>query len=91
MAKLSIRTKLDKVVIVGEFCEWSVDRSVAVERKKGNKRIVIDNMPKGEYRVLSCKSYIGGEVYPTDGRDMSNRYFGGDADETITVYFEQEE
>ena len=91
MAKLSIRTRLDKVVIVGEFCAWNVDHSIVAERKKGNKSIVVDSMPKGEYRVLSCKSYIGGEIYPTDGRDMGNRYFGGDADETITVYFEKEE
>lgn len=90
MAKLSIKTRLDKVVVVGEFCKWNAENSIVAERKKGSKSIVIDDMPKGEYRVLSCKSYIGGEVYPTDNRHMHNRYFGGEADETITVYFEKE-
>lgn len=90
MAKLSIRTRLDRVVVVGEFCKWSAENAIVSERKKGSKSIVIDDMPKGEYRVLSCKSYIGGEVYPTDGRQMHNRYFGGEADETIMVYFEKE-
>lgn len=90
MAKLSIKTKLARVVVVGQFCDWKLDNSISVERKKGSKSIVVEDMPKGEYRVLSGKSYIGGEIYPTDGRQMCNRYFGGEADETITVYFEKE-
>lgn len=90
MAKLSIRTQTPEVVslvVVGEFCGWDIEKAVRVERKRGAKYITIDEMPKGEYRVLTCKSYMGGEIYPTDGRQMSNRYFGGDVDEIISVYF----
>nr|DAH76592.1 MAG TPA: hypothetical protein [Caudoviricetes sp.] len=44
-------------------------------------------MPKGEYRVFSCKSFLEGEVYPKDGRQMSNRFFSGEANEVICSYF----
>lgn len=87
MANLYVKTDLDSVVIVGQFCNWDVDKSIRIDKKKGSKRISVESMPIGEYRILSCKSYIGGEIYPTDGRDMCNRYFGGDSDETISVYF----
>ena len=89
MAKLQIKTSLDSIVICGEFCDWDVDRSICVERTKGNKLITVNNMPNGEYRVLSCKSFVGGEIYPTDGRQMSNRYFSGEANEVICSYFNQ--
>lgn len=87
MAKLSIKTPLQSVVIVGEFCGWNLDEAIRVERKAGNKLITVNDMPKGEYRVLSCKSYQGGEIYPTDGRQMANRYFNGVEDEKIYCYF----
>lgn len=90
MAKLSIRTQTPEVaslVVVGEFCGWDVSKAKILERKPGAKYITFAGMPKGEYRVLTCKSYIGGEIYPTDGRQMSNRYFSGDVDEIISVYF----
>lgn len=87
MATLAIKSKLKSVVIVGEFCNWDVDKAVRYDLEKGNKYIRVENMPKGEYRVLSCKSFLGGEIYPTDGRQMSNRYFGGEYDEKITCYF----
>lgn len=44
-------------------------------------------MPTGEYKVLSDKNYSSAEVYPTDGREMPNRYFSGEANEVICVYF----
>lgn len=87
MAKLFIRSELNSVVIVGEFCDWDVDKALRVDRKSGNKSIVIKDFPKGEYRVLSCKSYRNGEIYPTDGRQMANRYFNGREDEQIYCYF----
>lgn len=87
MAKLFIKTKLHSVVVVGEFCNWDVDKAFRVDKKPRNSLIVVDDMPKGEYRILSCKSYHGGEVYPTDGRQMANRYFSGDQNETIHSYF----
>lgn len=90
MAKLSIRTQTPEVaslVVVGNFCNWDVTRAKTLERKQGAKYITWVGMPKGEYRVLTCKSYIGGEIYPTDGRQMANRYFGGEVDEIISVYF----
>lgn len=89
MARLNIRTNLRSVVLVGEFCGWDVDKAMRVDRKPRHAVICVEGMPKGEYRVLSCKSYHGGEVYPTDGRQMPNRYFG-DHTETITSYFEKE-
>lgn len=87
MAKLFIKTKLNSVVIVGDFCEWDAEKGIRVDRKQRNTLLVVDDMPKGEYRVLSCKSYHGGEVYPSDGRQMANRYFGGEQNETIHCYF----
>lgn len=91
MAKLSINTSLDSVVICGEFCGWNIDKALRVDRvyKKDvpEKQIHLRNMPKGEYRVFSSKSFVGGEIYPTDRRQMPNRYFSGEADEVITCYF----
>lgn len=87
MAKLFIKTKLNSVVIVGAFCDWNIDEAIRVERKEGNKTICVNDMPKGEYRVLSCKNYQGGEIYPTDGRQFANRYFSGTENETIYCYF----
>lgn len=87
MAKLFIKTKLQSVVVVGEFCDWNLDNALRVDLKPKNKTIVVDDMPKGEYRVLSCKNYQSGEIYPTDGRQMANRYFNGRENETIYCYF----
>lgn len=89
MAKLFIKTELKSVVVVGEFCDWNLDNALRVDRKAGNKTIVIDDMPQGEYKVLSCKNYQdGGEVFPTDRREkVENRYFNGKENETIYCYF----
>ena len=87
MPRLNIRTSLNSVVLVGEFCGWDIDKAIRADRMPQRKLISVD-MPKGEYRVLSCRSYQGGEVYPTDGRQMPNRYFGKHT-ETITCYFER--
>lgn len=87
MAKLSISSRLQSVVVVGEFCNWDVNKAIRADSEKGKRTIVIEDMPTGEYRVLSCKSYTGGEVYPTDGRQMANRYFSGKQDEKIYCYF----
>ena len=87
MAKLSIMTSLDSVVICGEFCEWNIDKALRVDRVKGQKYINVNDMPTGEYRVLSCMSFLCGEVYPTDGRQMPNRYFSGEINEVIRCYF----
>lgn len=85
--RLYIKTDLESVVVVGEFCDWDIDKAIKVELQPKRKLLCVQNMPKGEYRVLSCKSYLGGEVYPTDGRQMANRYFGGVEDEKIYCYF----
>ena len=87
MAQLSIRTSLDSVVVCGEFCDWNIDKALRVDRVNGQKYIIVNDMPKGEYRVLSCENFYYGEVYPKDGRQMSNRYFSGDMDEVISCYF----
>ena len=87
MAKLLIKTELNSVVVVGQFCDWDSDKAIRVDKKPRNSLIVVDDMPEGEYRILSCKSYHGGEVYPTDGRQMANRYFNGAQNEKIFVYF----
>lgn len=85
MSRLFIRTNLQSVVIVGEFCGWDVDKAIRADLKPNRKHIAVD-IPKGEFRVLSCRSYQGGEIYPTDGRQMPNRYIG-EKTETITCYF----
>ena len=87
MAKLQIQTTLNSVVVCGEFCDWDIDKSIILDRKKGSKYLTIENMPKGEYRVFSCKSFLEGEVYPKDGRQMPNRYFSGEVNEVICCYF----
>ena len=87
MARLMIKTDLNSVVIVGEFCNWDIDKALRVDKKPRNTLIVVDDMPKGEYRVLSTRGYHGGEIYPTDKRQMANRYFNGEQDEKIFSYF----
>lgn len=87
MARLSIRTRIKSVVVCGAFCNWDIDKAIYAERKHNQKCINIDNMPTGEYRVFSCKSFLGGEIYPNDGRQMQNRYFSGEINEIITCYF----
>ena len=88
MAKLFITSKLQSVVVTGEFCDWDLDRALRVDLKPHRKHICVGDMPKGEYRVLSCKNYQDGEIYPSDGRQMGNRYFNGEEDETIHCYFQ---
>ena len=85
MAKLNIRTSLHSVVLVGEFNGWDIDKAERVDLKPGHKFITVD-LPTGEYRVLSCRSWQAGEIYPTDGRQMPNRY-KTEHGETITCYF----
>lgn len=87
MARLLIKTDLHSVVLVGEFCNWDIDKAIRVDKKPRNTLLVVNDMPQGEYRVLSCKSYQSGEVYPTDRRQMANRYFNGEQEEKIFVYF----
>ena len=87
MARLSIHTKLNSVVICGEFCGWDIDKAIRVDRESGKKYINVKEMPVGEYRVFSCKSFDGGEIYPKDGSQMGNRYFGGETNEIISCYF----
>ena len=87
MAKLSIKTELDSVVVCGQFCDWKMDKAVRLYRNKGAKFINMDNMPKGEYRIFASKSMLSGEIYTTDGRQMHNRYFNGEINEVITCYF----
>lgn len=87
MATLTIKSDLKSVVIVGEFCGWNIDNAKRVDAEDGKKLIRIEDMPKGEYRVLSCKSFQSGEIYPTDGRQMVNRYFNGEENEKIFCYF----
>ena len=90
MAKLSIKTGLDSVVVCGAFCGWNIDKAICADRVKGQKFININDMPKGEYRVFTSKSFLDGEVYPTDGRQMPNRYFSGEVNEVISCYFFKE-
>jgi RecB family endonuclease NucS len=89
MAKLLIKTELKSVVVVGEFCDWNLDNAIQADLKKGNKTIVVDNFPQGEYKVLSCKNYQEGcEVFPSDRHEkLENRYFNGEENETIYCYF----
>lgn len=89
MAKLKINTKqLKSVVICGEFCAWDINNAICASKLKGAKYIHIDNMPVGEYKVFACKGFTSGEVYPT-GKPMGNRYFSGEHDDIIDVYFNE--
>lgn len=87
MKKLRIVTTLNSVVLCGEFCGWDMSKALRIDRKPKAKAIVMENMPTGEYRVFSCESFLSGEIYPTDGRQMGNRYFAGKTDETIVCTF----
>lgn len=91
MAKLGIRTKAQSVVVCGAFANWDMAHAIRAVKAKGAKTITIPDMPKGEYRVFESKSFLSGEVYPTDGRQMQNRCFAGTRDDVIDVYFEKEE
>lgn len=85
--KLKILSKLDSVVVCGAFCDWDMNKAIRVDRKPKAKSLVVENMPVGEYRVFACKNFMSGEIYPTDGRQMANRYFSGQTDETIVCFF----
>ena len=89
MAKLFIKTNVKSVVVVGEFCDWNLENALLLNLNSKSKKIVVDNFAEGEYKVLSCKNYYGGEeIFPTDGRPKNeNRYFNGKENETIYCYF----
>ena len=89
MAKLTIYTPLNRVVICGEFCDWDILKAREVAKTGKSKCIVVDDMPKGEYRVFDCKSFLGGEIYPS-GQQMHNRYFDGSVNEVIVSKFIKE-
>ena len=89
MAKLKIQTTKSRVEVCGEFCDWKIENSITATKAKGGKFITIDEMPEGEYRVFSEKDFASGEIYPTDKRQMANRYFSGEANEVICSYFYQ--
>lgn len=84
MAKLFIKTSLEKVYIIGEFCNWDMNKIREVVKKSSNKCIVVDNMPIGEYKVLRGKSYAW-EEKTDDGRTLPNRVFVGNKNQTISV------
>lgn len=88
MAQLFIKTAVDNVYVVGDFCEWDLDKAITVTRRNHNKLLRVESMPQGEYKVLCCRGWnFGEERYPTDHRRMSNRYFNGVEDEKIYCYF----
>ena len=80
--KLSIETNLDRVILIGTFCDWNMDKAIEVNRKGKSKRLVVDNMPACEYKVLNCRSWLG-EEKPI----KANRVFTGDRNEIIKVEF----
>ena len=80
--RLSIETKLDRVIVIGSFCDWDMNKAIEVNRKGKSKRLVVDNMPACEYKVLNCKSWLG-EEKPI----KENRVFMGDKNEIIKVEF----
>ena len=80
--RLSIETKLDRVIIIGSFCDWDMNKAIEVNRKGKSKRLVVENMPTCEYKILSCKSWLG-EEKPI----KENRVFKGDKNEIIKVEF----
>lgn len=83
MAKLTIKTHLSRVILIGEFCDWDMNKAVEYEKKKGNKNIIIDDMPTGEYKILSCRSWWFGEEKSEDGGTLPNRVFTGDRNRII--------
>lgn len=80
--KLSIETNLDRVILIGTFCDWNMDKAIEVNRKGKSKRLVVENMPACEYKVLNCRSWLG-EEKPI----KANRVFTGDRNEIIKVEF----
>lgn len=80
--KLSIETKLDRVIVIGSFCDWDMNKAIEVKRKGKAKRLVVDNMPPCEYKVLDSRSWLGEEkpIKP-------NRVFSGNKNEVIKVEF----
>ena len=88
MAKLTISINnpyLREIYLCGKFCDWNVDKMIAV--KKTKNKFIANDMPKGEYKVFSCdKTFLSVETTKS-GNDISNRYFSGNNDETIKVFF----
>lgn len=89
MAKLSIKTNLKKVYIIGEFNRWNIDRPIVAEKQKYKHYIEVEDMPIGEYNVYATKSMQSGEVYPKTNRlFVTTRYFSGEIQhEYIRCYF----
>ena len=89
MAKLSIKTNLKKVYIVGEFNRFDLQRPLVAEKQKNNQYINIENMPIGEYSVYATQNIQSCEVYPITKRlFVTTRYFSGEIKhEYIRCYF----
>lgn len=90
MAKLSIKTNLNKIYIIGDFNNWDITKPIIAERVGRNQYIHINEMPIGEYRVFSAKSLQSSEIYCNTNkrRVFANRYFSGDIKhEYIRCYF----
>lgn len=88
--KLKFRTSFENLqtaYIIGEFCEWDLERVIEIKKTKSAKFFVVDDMPIGEYKILNCKSFIGAEKYPNSKEVMGNRYFSGIIDEQIFVNY----
>lgn len=84
MAKLTVKTALNEIYLVGEFCDWNLSEAKLVKKRKNAKNIIVNPMPEGEYKILTEPSW-NGEEKNADGSTMANRVFDGTADETVEL------
>lgn len=84
--KLKFKTNFENLqtaYIIGEFCDWDLDKAMKVTKIKNAKFFTVEDMPVGEYKILTCLSWIGTEICPISKKTIINRYFNGMIDETV--------
>lgn len=87
MPKLTVKTRLNRILLVGDFNEWNVNTAIEYVKNKRCKNIYIEDMPIGEYKILSAASFKFGEERNENGDILKNRKFSGKRNETVVLAF----
>lgn len=82
--KLTVNTDIDEIVVCGEYCNWNLEKATVIKRKPNYKSIIVSNMPKGEYKLLSGRDWANEEL---DTIGKPNRYFDNSKNESVVAKF----
>lgn len=82
MSKIKIETNLDKVYIVGEFCNWNPQEALLVKKKPKAKYINANLIEGTEYKILAERNWES-----QDKSHIETNRVVGNKDEIIKVYF----